>query len=249
MNPALLAGAPRLSLYRYQGYADYDGFVVAGHVEARDRIALGIGFRHFDYGTIIEDDLGSDVDDLGASEQAFSLMAAARVSPRLSLGASVAYLNVDYFGSVTSATVMSVGALVSYSRRGTIGVALRSIGAAARNKDFGTRYPTPSRGRVGIAQGVLLGGRILVLAADAEVRLRDQAAPNFHAGAEWTPMPFLAVRSGIESLGNPDVSNDRQMRWSAGVGITIARVELGLGARFGGENGADELFFGVDAFR
>lgn len=248
LNPAGLLGAPRLSLYRYEGYDDYDGFVVASHLVVAG-VAIGMGFRHFDYGTLIEDDLGGDLGDLTASEQAYSLKAATRIARGVSLGASVAHLSEDYFGSVTSATVASLGGLVAYSRRGAFGVALRNLGASATNRDFGTRYPLPTRLRAGLSHELPLGATTLLVASDVEVPLRDRVGADVHLGMDWTPIPFLHVRSGIESLANLDVPGERWTRWAAGVGVTIGRADLGLGARFGGADGPDELFFGVDAFR
>jgi hypothetical protein len=248
LNPASLAGAHRLSLHRFEGYAGYNGIVLAGGLRISKPLTLGLALRHFDYGKLIEDDLGPGTQDLDAYEQAFTLTTAASLSGRLRLGAAVTHLGADYFGSVTSATVFSFGGIISYSRRGHLGVALRSLGGQATNDDAGTRYPVPTRVRLGAAQQIELAARPLTLAFDAEIRPRRRTDPTFHGGAKWKPVPPVTLRAGYESLVNLDVPGDRIGRWSAGVGVQIGPAVLGIAARFGGTEGGDELFLGLDAF-
>jgi hypothetical protein len=248
LNPASLAGAHRLSLHRFDGYEGYNGFVLAGGLHLTKLLAAGLAFRHFDYGKLIQDDLGPGTQDLDASEQAFTLTTAASLGRRVSLGASVTHLAADYFGSVTSATVFSLGGIVSYSDQGHIGLSVRSIGSQATNGDAGTRYPVPTRLRGGASQRFTLGARPLLLALDAEIRPRQRAEPSIHGGVEWKPLPLLAVRAGYENLANSDVPGERIGRWAAGFGVQIGPAALGLTARFGGLEGGDELFVGLDAF-
>jgi hypothetical protein len=248
LNPASLVGAHRLSLHRYDGFAGYNGFVLAGGIHLSKPLSVGLAFRHFDYGQLIEDDLGPGTQDLDASEQAFTLTSAASLARRVRVGAAVTYLSADYFGSVTSATVLSVGGIVSYARGGQLGVAFRSLGSDATNADAATRYPVPTRIRVGAIQEFTVARRPLTLAFDTEIRPKRRADPSFHSGAEWKPLPPLAVRAGYENLANSDVAGERIGRWSAGFGVQIGPAMLGLAARFGGREGSDELFVGLDAF-
>jgi hypothetical protein len=249
LNPASLLGVPRLGLHRFDGYAGYNGFGAAGHVRLGSRFAVGLSFRHFDYGTLIEDDLGPGVDNLDAREEAFALGAAAKITAGIWVGAMVSHLSADYFGSVTSANVASLGAIASYSRQGHFGMALRTLGREATNSDDAdARYPVPSRLRLGVAQGMNFGAHYLKVLLDGEIDLRNQAGPSLHLGTEWRPLPRLALRAGLESAANPDVDGERDTRFSAGAGVRVGPVELALGSRFGGVEGANELFIGVDAF-
>ena len=248
LNPASLAGAHRLSLHRYDGYAGYNGFVLAGGMQLVEPVSVGLAFRHFDYGQLIEDDLGPGTQELDASEQAFTLTTAVALGRETRLGAAVTHMSADYFGSVTSATVLSLGGILAYSSRGRLGLSVRSLGGDATNADAGTHYPVPTRLRLGAAQGFTVGGKPLTLALDTEVSPKRRAEPTFHGGAEWKPLPPLALRAGYENLANSDVAGDRIRRWSAGVGVEIGPAVLGLAARFGGEEGSDELFIGLDAF-
>ena len=249
LNPAALLGSPKVGVHRFDGFAGYNGFGAAGHVQVGPRFAMGLSFRHFDYGTLIEDDLAPGVEDLGAREEMFALGAAAKVSSSVWLGATASHLSANYFGSVTSANVFSVGALATYSRRGQVGLALRTLGADATNSDDpGVQYPVPSRLRLGISQGMNLGAHDVRVLLDGEIALSNQASTSFHAGTEWRPLPVLALRAGVETAANPDVDGEHDTRFSAGVGLSIGPAALALGARFGGVEGANELFIGVDAF-
>ena len=149
---------------------------------------------------------------------------------------------------MTSATVFSVGGMLSYATEGRVGFAVRSLGSSATNRDLGTRYAVPTRVRVGAAQGFHLAGQRFRAALDAEFRVRQHAAADVHLGAEWDAMSMLAFRVGYESLANPDVAGRRDTRWSAGTGIDIGPTTLGIAARFGGLSGSQELFVGLDAF-
>lgn len=249
LNPASLLGSPKLGVHRFDGYAGYNGFGAAGHLRLGSRVALGLSFRHFDYGTLVEDNLGGGVDDLDAREEAYALGAAAKITAGIWVGATVAHLSADYFGSVTSANVASLGAIAAYARRGHLGLALRTLGRDATNSDDpGIRYPVPSRLRIGIAQGMNLGAHDLKLLLDGEIGLHHQTNLSLHGGAEWRPLPRLAIRAGLESAANPDVDGERDTRYSAGVGVRVGPADLALGARFGSVEGANELFIGVDAF-
>jgi hypothetical protein len=248
LNPASLAGAHHLSLHRFDGYAGYNGFVLAGGVQLTKPLTVGLAFRHFDYGKLIEDDLGPGTQDLDVNEQAFTLTGAASLGRRIRLGAALTHLAADYFGSVTSATMVSLGGIMSYSQGGRVGLAIRSMGGDATNADAGTRYPVPTRFRIGATQEFIVAQRPLTLAFDTEIKSRHRAEPAFHGGAEWKPLPPLALRAGYENLANSDVAGNRIGRWSAGVGVQIGPAVLGIAARFGGEEGADELFLGLDAF-
>jgi hypothetical protein len=249
LNPAALLNAPRVGIHRFDGYAGYNGFGVAGHLGLGSRLAVGLIFRHFDYGNLVEDELASGVGDLDAREETYAIGAAAQVSPGIRVGATLSHLSADYFGSVTSADVISLGTIVSYSSRGSVGLAVRTLGGDARNNDDPTaRYPVPSRVRAGISQGFELGGHDLKLLADGQVNLRGRALPELHVGAEWRPLSRLALRAGAESVVNPDVSDSRDTRFSAGLGIQIGPADLALSSRFGGIEGANELFIGIDAF-
>lgn len=185
LNPATLLGAPRLSLHRYEGFAGYGGFVLAGNTRAFPWLAFGLGLRHFDYGKIVEDDLGPGTTALNAAEQVFELTGAVRLPDGIQAGLSVGYLSADYFGSVTSATALSAGAAYSPARGGTVGVALRTAGAAARNHDSDARYPLATRVRIGAAQRIEVAGQSLTLAADFERGVRRSHAINSHIGVEW----------------------------------------------------------------
>jgi hypothetical protein len=248
LNPASLTGAHRLGLHRFDGYAGYNGFVVAGGTQAVGPVAVGLAFRHFDYGKLVEDDLGPGTEDLDASERAFTFTTAARLPGRLRVGAAVSHLVADYFGSVTSATVLSLGGMLSYMKHGHLGVALRSIGGSATNADAGTRYRVPTRLRIGASQQFRVGREAFTVASDTELRLRGHTTADFHLGAQWSPVPPMALRAGFESLANPDVADDRVARWSAGVAFQIGPASLGIAARFGGSEGGEELFLGLDAF-
>lgn len=164
------------------------------------------------------------------------------------MGAAVSHLIADYFGSIASATVFSLGGIVSYAEQGRVGLAIRSIGGSATNADAGTRYVVPTRLRLGASQCFRVATEAFTVAADAEVGLRRHADPDFHLGTEWRPLTPLALRAGSESLANPDVAGERVGRWSAGVGFQIGPAALGIAARFGGAEGAEELFLGLDAF-
>jgi hypothetical protein len=249
LNPASLLGSRRLGVHRFDGFAGYNGFGAAGHLRFGSRLAIGLTFRHFDYGTLVEDDLAPGVDDLDAREESFALGAAVRVARAVWLGAAVSHLSADYFGSVTSANVVSLGAIASYSRQGRLGVSLRSLGGDATNSDDpGARYPVPSRLRVGAVQGLSYRAHEFRILVDGEIALRGQARTSLHVGTEWRPMQALALRAGLESGENADVAGQRDTRYSAGVGLKIGPADLALGARFGGIEGANELFIGVDAF-
>lgn len=248
LNPASLAGAHHLSLHRFDGYAGYNGFVLAGGLQVAKPLTVGLAFRHFDYGKLVEDDLGPGTQDLDANEQAFTLMAAASLPPRIRVGAAVSHLMADYFGSITSATVFSLGGIVSYAEQGRVGLAIRSIGGSASNADAGTRYAVPTRLRLGASQRFRVAREAFTVAFDTEVGLRRHASVDFHAGTEWRPLTPIAVRAGYESLANPDVAGDRDGRWSAGVAFQIGPAALGIAARFGGTEGGEELFLGLDAF-
>lgn len=249
LNPASLAGAPRLSLHRFDGYAGYNGFVLAGGFRPAKPLTLGLAFRHFDYGELIEDDLGPGTQELDANEQAYAFTAAAVLAPWVRVGAGVSYLAADYFGSVTSATVWSLGGIAQYARHGRIGLAFRSIGGSAKNDLGDAEYPVPTRLRVGASQRLRLAARPLTIAFDTELRMRRRTDPSLHAGVEWRALRVLALRAGYENLANPDVAGDRHGKWSAGLSAEVGAIALGLAARFGGGEGGEELFLGIDAFR
>lgn len=248
LNPASLAGAPRLSLHRFDGYAGYNGFMLAGNFNPARPLVVGLAVRHFDYGKLVEDDLGAGTENLDANEQAVSLTTAAALTRRVQIGAAVSYLAEDYFGSVTSATVWSLGGIVSYARQGHIGLAVRSIGGSATNRDAGTRYPVSTRLRIGASHEFGPRARPLTLSLETEARIRRDADPTVHLGAEWKPLPPLALRGGYESLTNPDTAGDRAGRWSLGLGLQLGPATLGMAARFGATEGGEELFLGLDAF-
>jgi hypothetical protein len=211
-------------------------------------VAVGLAFRHFDYGKLVEDDLGPGTQDLDASERAFTFTTAVRLPGRIRVGAAVSHLLADYFGSVTSATVFSLGGMFSYLKDGHVGVALRSIGNSATNADAGTHYNVPTRLRIGASQEFRVGREAFRVVSDTELGLRGHAAADLHLGAEWSPVTPMALRAGFESLANPDVADTRVARWSAGVAFHIGPAALGIAARFGGIEGGEELFLGVDAF-
>ncbi len=249
LNPASLTGAHRVSLHRFDGYAGYNGFVIAGGTEIVGPVAVGLAFRNFDYGKPVEDDLGPGTQDLDANERAFALTTAAQLPGRIRVGASVSHLLADYFGSVTSATVFSLGGMFSYVKHGQLGVALRSIGGAATSADAGTRYQVPTRLRIGASQQFRVGKEAFRVASDTEFRLRGHSGADLHLGGEWSPVAPMALRAGFESLANPDIADDRVARWSAGVAFQIGPAVLGVAARFGGtDGGGEQLFLGLDAF-
>ena len=248
LNPAAMLSAPRLGIHRFDGYAGYNGFSLAGHLPVGKRFAAGLIFRHFDYGTVLEDELAG-VDDLDAREESYAIGAAARITPAVRLGATLAHLSADYFGAVTSANVISVGGTLAYSRRGNLGLSLLNLGHDARNSDDpDARYPVPSRLRVGISQGFNLGDHVFRVLGDGVVGMQGHTESEFHLGLEWRPLPRLALRGGAESVPNPDITGTRDSRFTAGLGFRIGPADLALGSRFGGADGANELFIGIDAF-
>lgn len=248
LNPASLHGAHHLSLHRFDGYAGYNGFVAAGGLRVAKPLTVGVAFRHFDYGKLVEDDLGPGTEDLDANEQAFTLTTVASLPARIRVGAAVSHLIADYFGSITSATVFSLGGIVPYSQEGRVGLAIRSIGGSATNADAGTRYAVPTRLRLGASQRFRVARETFTVALDTEFGLRRHSVADLHVGAEWKPMSALALRGGYESLANPDVAGDRDGRWSAGTAFQIGPAALGIAVRFGGLEGGEELFVGLDAF-
>jgi hypothetical protein len=249
LNPAAAPGAHRASLHRFEGYAGYNGFVVAGAVQVVHRVTVGASLRHFDYGKIIEDDLGPGVDDLDVSENAYSLTVAYRVAAPLTVGVNLGHLTATYFGSTTVATPVSVGALFRVRDGTDVGLAVREVGPSAKNEFFATRYPLPSRVRLGVAQHLRPAGQRVTVLADAEMDLHARSNNSLQLGVEWNLYTGLALRTGYANLTNPDVEHARTGRWSAGAGINLGPAELGLAARFGGDAVGTELFFGLDAFR
>jgi hypothetical protein len=249
LNPAAARGAHRASLHRFEGFAGYNGFVVAGAVEVVHRVTIGASVRHFDYGKIIEDDLGPGVDDLDVSENAYALTLAYQVAPAVTVGVNVGRLVASYFGSSTAATPTSIGALVRLAEGTSVGVAVREAGSSAKNDLFDTRYSLPSRVRLGVAQRLRPAGQQITVLADGELELRARSNNALQLGVEWRPETRLALRGGYANLANPDVEHARTGRWSAGVGVDLGPAELGLATRFGGDAVGTELFLGLDAFK
>lgn len=249
LNPAALRRAPHLSLRRFEGYAGYGGFLLAGNVDLFGELTAGVSIRRFAWDRLVEDDLGPGTADLDASELAVSAGASASLARSLDVGVSFAWLAADNFGVVTSAPSFSMGAIARYNRRGSLGVAIRTMGPAARTAGGGEHYPLPTRARAGLAQGFALRGSELTVFADVESRFKGRMDPSVHIGAELRPFSALALRGGYESVANPDVAGARDERWSTGVGIRVGPLDLGLAARFGGVPDGYETFIGLDLVR
>lgn len=248
LNPAAVFGAVRVSLHRFQGYAGYAGTLLAGQVPIGPRLAVGVSLRRFGWDNVVQDDLGPGTAGLSASQTQAAMTGAIGIGNWLAAGARVSRMSADNLGIVTGATSYSFGALVRYASRGAIGLALRDAGHPARPPGGDVGYPLPTRVRVGVSQGLRVGGHVITVVADAESRRGDFLNPGLHLGLEWRPDPVLALRAGFENVPSAAVPDSRIKHVATGLGLRLGKFELGLAARSAGSGQGYELYLGLDAF-
>jgi hypothetical protein len=244
LNPATLFLAPRVSVYHYEGFADYGGDFAAGSVPIRRRFAVGASLRRLGWDHIIEDDLGVPTDGLRTGDAQYTLTLAAALAPRLHLGVAASRLISDNLGVRISATSWSLGALVSYASAGWAGVALLHAGATVRTST-GETYSLPTVVRLGVHQQVM---RRVNVVMDGVVPPGDTDAWTAHAGVEWRAPVWVVLRAGIESLASAG-SVEHDTRLASGLGLVVGPIEVSLTTRFGGVAGSQEWFVGLDALR
>jgi hypothetical protein len=242
-NPALLFSAARVSVYHYEGFADYGGDLAAASVRVWGRLALGVSVRRFGWDRVIEDDVGVPTEDLKTGDAQYALTMAVSPTASLQLGATAARLISENLGVRTSAASWSLGAVMAYARSGGVCFALVHAGPAARGTGA-IEYPLPTRLRAGIAQR--LGA--FTLLADVEWPPHETRAWTAHAGVEWRAPAVLVPRTGLQSLASPGAV-ERDMRLAGGLGLVIGPLEVSLTTRFGGVAGSQEWFVGLDALR
>jgi hypothetical protein len=244
LNPATLLGAPRVSLYHFEGYADYAGDLAAGSISIGERIALGVNVRRFGWDRIIEDDLGIPTDGLRTGDAQYSATVAVAPARRIRVGVALSRLVSDNLGVRISATSWSAGALARYAEDGYVGVAVLHAGAAAQGVG-GERYPLPTAVRAGVRQRL---PRRLAIVLDGEWLASDARAWSAHTGLEWRAPAFLILRAGIASVKSTSAV-ERDTRLASGVGVLVGPLEISLSTRFGGIAGSQEWFVGLDALR
>ena len=249
LNPATIVGSYRVSLHRFEGYAGYNGFVVAVATPLGRHVRLGLSGRHLDYGKVIEDDLGPGAAGLDVKEEAYAATLAVKLHRRVAVGLRISHEAGTYLSSTVGGTSASVGAVVSPSAGLAIGLGVRELGGPARGNLSGAEYALPTTLRIGAAQRFRLAAQDFTLLVDVERRVRGRTDRGAHIGGEWQIAPALALRAGYATVANPDVEGERLDRWSGGVGVNLGKVALGAGAQFGGAYSGTELFLGLDAFR
>ena len=244
LNPATLLAAPRVSIYHYEGFADYGGDFAAGSVPLFRRFALGVSLRRFGWDRVIEDDLGVPIGDLSTGDAQYTVTLAAAPVSRVHVGAAVSRFVSDNIGVRIAGTGWSFGGTVQYAEGGHAGLALLHLGSATSESD-GERYELPATLRVGFRQRV---PGALSLVADGAWPLTAGGAWTGHAGIEWQAPAFVVLRAGIESLASA-ASVERETRGAAGLGLIVGPLEVSLTTRFGGIAGSQEWFVGLDALR
>lgn len=242
LNPSTIANAPRLSVYHFEGFADYGGTYVAGSARIRS-LAVGVSIRHQGWERVIEDDLGIPTDGLKSGETQYSGTLAIEPLHGLHFGFAVTRFVSDNLGVRVSATSWSVGSLIRYDKGGHFGLALLHAGKPVDTRD-GQSYALPTTLRVGLSHRVWRGMTIVLDGAWPR-NTRDWTA---HVGAEWRAWSVLALRAGLESSSGGG-AGVREARFASGVGIGSGPLEVTLTTRFGGMAGSQEWFVGLDLGR
>jgi hypothetical protein len=244
LNPATLLVAPRLSIYHYEGFADYAGNHLAGSVTLWGRIAVGASVRRLGWDKVIEDDLGIPTDGLRTGDALYSGTVAVSPIRAVQVGAAVGRLVSDNLGVRISATSWSFGTLVTYAEHGRVGVAVLHAGAPARGVGD-ERYALPTVVRTGLSHDI---GRAFTVVFDAGLPTHATDAWSAHAGVEWRAPAFVVLRAGLESTRASDAV-ERDTRIASGLGLVFRPFAISLSTRFGGIAGSQELYVGLDVLR
>jgi hypothetical protein len=239
-----IASASRISLYHYEGFADYGGDYAAASVGLFGRFALAVSLRRFGWDQIIEDDLGVPTGGLRTGDAQYALALAAAPLPRLQLGVAASRLISENLGVRIAGTSWSVGGLLRYASQGHAGVAVLHVGSATGGVG-GERYELPTSLRIGIRQR-LPGG--LEVVGDGARPIHHPDAWTAHLGLEWRAPAWVVLRAGLESLASPGAV-ERDARGAAGLGLVVGPLEVSFTTRFGGPAGSQEWFVGLDALR
>jgi len=243
LNPGVRDSKFRASLAQFTGFGGYNGLALALGGPIGSRLSFGASVRHFDYGDIIEDDVGPGLDGLGASEDALGLQLAVVLLPNLlEVGVRSTHQSATYFDATVSANELEVGFATRPWKDTRFGVVLLNLGGPARGED-GQEFPLRRGWRAG-GTWVKEAERLSVaVAADYEQR-RMPDIGLIHAGAELGYRGIFFARTGIEQH-EVDLEGNTRVRWTVGSGIRLGRFGVSIAVRPSLLEGELERYIGL----
>lgn len=225
-NPALAAFSTERTAAATFGILAFDRYLntlsYTQSIQNRAGISVGLinaGVRNIDG----RDADGVRTEEYSTTENQFYLSFANRVDQRVSLGVTIKLLYGRIFEDVTSTTVgFDVGACILVTDNITLGVAVKDLNAKYKwdtksiygrdGKSTDDKFPTLTR--VGAAYALPHASGYIT----AEYERSSASTDIIRIGAEYVPIEYFTVRSGVD-------------RWNSGDEATGAKPSFGFTLR------------------
>jgi hypothetical protein len=196
-NAAGLAGLPSAQVSAmHLEYASAIGYEFASGVlplGASDGVGAAAQYLHPKAATA-RDAAGAEIGGFTSYYAAYSLAYGRAVTPSFSLGAAAKLIDARIADVSGRAVAADLGALYRAGPRLRVGASIANLGSRLKFLDEGESLPDAYR--LGLA---FTPAASWTLAAEGAYDRADAAYG--HWGAEWRPVPLLAVRAGYHSDG------------------------------------------------